>query len=332
MTDSTVEQPAPVEAPASAAGEVAVRAKPQVAVVALPAGAADHRVEPGGDADASANPQARRIAMINQKGGVGKTTTTVNIGAALARMGHRVLLVDMDPQAHLTLHLGLHPEELELSAYELMTDVTVTAGQVVRAVSDNLWVLPASVDLAGVEAELAPKMITGQAQRILAKKLAMQDGAGAATNARSFDHIFIDCPPSLGLLAINAMTLANEVIIPMQAHFLALQGVSQLLETVSLVRQSFNDQLRVSGIVLCMHEKQTLLAGEVLADIEAFLREAHGTNLPWAGARVYQPAIRRNIKLAECPSFGQTVFDYAPDCRGAADYMDLAKSIAVPTP
>jgi len=263
----------------------------------------------------------RIIAMINQKGGVGKTTSAVNLGAALSAMGQRVLLIDLDPQAHMTLHMGINPDEIELSVYHLLTYEDVTASQVAQRVNDHLTILPAEVNLAGVEAELAPKMITGQAQRILQKKCMPLIEEG-------FDYVIMDCPPSLGLLTICGLILAREVVVPMQAHFLALQGLSKLLETIGFIRQSFNPDLIVSGLILCMYEGHTILANEVLADLTSFLEQHRELDVPWRDAQILQPAVRRNIKLAECPSFGQTIFDYEPTCAGAKDYRALAASFA----
>lgn len=268
-------------------------------------------------------PQApRRIALINQKGGVGKTTTTVNLGAALAASGLRVLMIDLDPQAHLTLSLGINPEELELSIYDLFTDNAVSAAQVVQIVDgcDRLGVLPADTNLAGIESELAEQVKTGLAQTLLRNK--------CAELIEQFDYVLIDCPPSLGLLTINGLTCAAEIVVPMQAHFLALQGMGKLFETINMIRQGINPSLTVSGVVLCMHEANTILASDVVADVEGFFEEAKGTALPWANAVVYQPPIRRNIKLAEAPSFGQSVLTYANDSNGAKDYAKLAKSVA----
>ena len=267
--------------------------------------------------------QPQIIALINQKGGVGKTTSAVNLGAALAQGGHKTLLIDLDAQAHLTLHLGIDAEQLDLTVYDLMTDDEINAGDVIQSVNKTLDVLPAHVSLAGVETELAPRMVTGTAQRVLKDKLATlaQDGK------RPYQYILIDCPPSLGLLTINALTLARHIIVPMQAHFLALQGLSQLLETVQLITKSFNPDLLVTGIILCMHENQTLLAQEVMADLRTFIESATDDDVPWRRAQVLEPAVRRNIKLAECPSFGKTIFDYEPQCRGAEDYRRLAQSL-----
>ena len=286
--------------------------------------------------------EPRIIAMINQKGGVGKTTSTVNLGAGLSYLGYRVLLIDLDPQAHMTLHLGIDPATLERSNYDLLTDDDVPAIDVVQRVTDNLFVLPAEVNLAGAETEMAPKLVTGRAQRVLKDKLAvlMKTGPSApqlgtrnseletsAPDTRPFDYILLDCPPSLGLLTINALTFAKEVFVPMQAHFLALQGLSKLLETVGHIRGGFNTDLQVTGVVLCMHEKQTLLAAEVAADLNGFLDGSRDQDVPWRHATVLTPSIRRNIKLAESPSFGTTIFEYAPDSNGAEDYRKLAMSV-----
>ncbi|MCX5661974.1 MAG: ParA family protein [Planctomycetota bacterium] len=280
-------------------------------------------------------PGPRIVAMMNQKGGVGKTTTTVNLGAALAEAGKRVLFIDLDPQAHLSLHVGVDPDSLERSAYHLLTDPQQGALEVIRNVTARTWVLPAEVNLAGVESELAAQAASGQAQRVLRDKLRqiLENGIpsaatdGSPPTLEKLDFVLIDCPPSLGLLTLNALALAREVFVPMQAHFLALQGLSKLLETVNLVKQAVNPDLLVSGIILCMYEGQTLLANEVLADLNSFLDAGRDMDVPWRAARIIQPPIRRNIKLAECPSFGKTIVEYAPQCPGAADYRQLAKSV-----
>ena len=267
----------------------------------------------------------RVIALVNQKGGVGKTTTTVSLGAALAGLGQRVLLIDLDPQAHLTLHMGVEPDALDKSVYDLMTDPQTSALEIAQEVDQNLVVLPGEVNLAGVESELAGLAASGRAQRVLVDKCAplLTDAGGAPV----FDYVLIDCPPSLGLLTVNGLALAREVIVPMQAHFLALQGLSKLFESVALVKQAVNPHLAVTGVILCMHESQTILAGDVLADLNAFLEASRGQDVPWRGAVVFQPPVRRNIKLAECPGFGKTIFDYAPFCPGANDYRALAEAM-----
>jgi chromosome partitioning protein len=258
----------------------------------------------------------RTIALLNQKGGVGKTTSTVNLGAAIAEAGRSVCLIDLDPQAHLTLHLGIDGTDVESSVYDLFVDPDVPAESVRRNIRENLDLLPAIVDLAAAEVELADHP---DRQRILKRKL--------EPLADQYEFILIDCPPSLGLLTLNALALAREVFVPMQAHFLALQGVGKLLETVGLVCRSVNPTLEVSGIILCMHEGNTTLSREVVADLEGFFEQAREQNVPWRRCRVLQPPVRRNIKLAEAPSFGSTIFDYEPWCPGAIDYRRLAKGI-----
>jgi chromosome partitioning protein len=255
---------------------------------------------------------------MNQKGGVGKTTSVVNIASAIARQGRKVGVIDLDPQAHATLHLGIEPEPGDATVYDLFTEDDATADNVFIQKSENLYVLPAETDLAAAEIELADA--TDRNHR-LATKIRKSE------LAQSLDFILIDCPPSLGLLTLNALVLAREVIVPMQAHFLALQGVGKLLETVSLVAAKVNPELRVTGILLCMYEGQTKLAGEVVGDLEAFFEQARNTEVAWRTCRVLKPAIRRNIKLAECPSFGSSIFEYDAACPGAADYEALANQL-----
>lgn len=259
--------------------------------------------------------------MMNQKGGVGKTTTTVNLAAAIAEQGRRALIIDLDPQAHATLHLGVDPNALESSVYDLLIDPSLDPAAAVREARPGLSLIPAEVNLAAAESELAD---APDRQRRLARVIdALRP---------SHEYIFIDCPPSLGLLTLNALAAADEVLIPMQAHFLALQGVGKLLETVRLVARTLNPRLVASGIVLCMHDDNTNHAKEVVADLARFFADASGQDVPWRGARVHRPAIRRNIKLAECPSFGQTIFEYAAWCPGAIDYRKLAEEFVESKP
>jgi len=257
----------------------------------------------------------RRIAVINQKGGVGKTTTTANLGAALARAGKNVFLIDLDPQGHLSLHFGSEVSSEQVSIYDVLTADTPMADAVVE-LRENISIVPADIDLAGAEAELVS---------VMGREVLLRE----AIEAYGGDHdvLLVDCPPSLGVLTINALASCEEVLIPLQAHFFGLQGLGKLLETVTLVRQRINPMLKVTGIVLCMHESTTRLASEVADDIGGFLEKARGGNTPWASARLFQTTIRRNIKLAESSSFGQTVFDYAPKSNGAIDYANLAVEI-----
>lgn len=257
----------------------------------------------------------RRIAVINQKGGVGKTTTAANVGAALARSGRRVLLIDLDPQAHLTLHFGVELTDDQPSVYDVLID-SVPVEKVARTVGENLTLIPSDIDLAAAESELVSVM--GR-EVVLRRALTVVDDG--------YDVMLVDCPPSLGILTINALVAAGEVIIPLQAQFFALQGLSKLLDTVTLVRQRINAALTVSGVALCMHESTTRLGNEVVQDLRRFLEAARGTAVPWADARLYNSRIRRNIKLAEASSFGQAIFDYEPRSNGAADYAALAVEI-----
>lgn len=256
----------------------------------------------------------RSIAIMNQKGGVGKTTTAVNLSAALATAGQRVCLIDLDPQAHASLHLGVSLGDGEPSVYDVLAGDKQFA-DVRRVVDDNLSLVPAHLDLAAAEVELA-----GEVGRevILRDKLASDDAA--------FDYVVIDCPPSLGVLTINALTAAKEVFIPLQPHFLALQGLSKLFETTALVKRRLNRELKVSGIILCLYETATRLAADITDDLMRFLEQSD-PQAPWKSAKIFNSRIRRNIKLAEAPSFGQSIFDYAAKSSGAVDYEALVTEV-----
>ena len=257
----------------------------------------------------------RVIALMNQKGGVGKTTTTVNLGAALAEAGKRVCLVDLDPQAHLTINYGVEPSAEVCSLYDLLVN-GASFLEAVFKIDPNIALVPSSIDLAAAEVELVG---------VLGRETLLKKRIEAAQH--DFDFILLDCPPSLGLLTLNALAVADEVIIPMQPHFLALQGVAKLLETVQLVNKRINPKLHVSGIVLTMFDSQTKLSNEVVAELNSFILGALGKSLPWAGARIFKSKIRRNIKLAESPSFGKHIIAYEPASHGAADYRALAREV-----
>lgn len=257
----------------------------------------------------------RTISVLNQKGGVGKTTTVVNVAFALAGRGLKVLVIDLDPQAHLTIHLGADAEQKGTGVYGVLTG-SLTVQQALAQVRPNLWLLGAGIDLVGAEAELV-----GEVGREIILRQAVEPVKD------QFDYILIDCPPSLGLLTLNALAVSEEVVIPVQPHFLALQGFSRLLQTVSLVQSRINPSLHVSAILMCMFDARTSLSVEVRQDIEKFLTGSRNQNSPWANAQVIPVHVRRNIKLAEAPSYGKTIFEYEPACHGATDYLAVAEFI-----
>jgi len=257
----------------------------------------------------------RSIAILNQKGGVGKTTSAVNLSAALAEAGQRVCLIDLDPQAHASLHVGVSLREGEPSVYDVLTG-DMLLQDVRRSVAKNLWLVPAHLDLAAAEVELA-----GEVGRevILRDKLAQ--------DTEAFDYLIIDCPPSLGVLTINALTMVKEVFLPMQPHFLALHGLSKLLRTIEIVSKRLNRGLRLSGVLLCMYDSGTRLAAEVSSDVDEYFKRETTADCVWSTARTFTTRIRRNIRLAEAPSFGQSIFQYSPKSPGAEDYLALAKEV-----
>jgi chromosome partitioning protein len=257
----------------------------------------------------------RKIAIINQKGGVGKTTTAVNLSAALADLGQKICLIDLDPQAHATLHLGVSPGRDDRSIYDVLTAKTAIL-DVRHQVAPNLSLIGSHINLAAAELELAG--IVGR-ELILRDKLEEQP--------EQFDYLLVDCPPSLGILTLNALAAVDEVFIPLQPHFLALHGLSKLLETIDLVTRRLNARLKLSGVMYCMYESGTRLAAEVTHDVDEFFDRSRQQSNPWADARTFQTRIRRNIRLAEAPSFGQSIFQYAPDSNGAEDYRRLAEEV-----
>lgn len=257
----------------------------------------------------------RRIAILNQKGGVGKTTTAVNLAAALARLGQRVCVLDLDPQAHATTHLGVEPDGKAASMYDVLVQ-SRPLSEVRRQVEDNLWLAGSDINLAAAEVELAG---------VVGREVILRDMLQQETE--SFDFVFMDCAPSLGVLTLNALSAATEVFIPLQPHFLALHGLGKLLETTALVAKRINPVVRVTGVVLCMYESTTKLTQEVIGDLEGYLERSRGTSSPWSQAQIFHSRIRRNVKLAECPSFGKSIFAYEPKCHGALDYAALAQEV-----
>lgn len=255
----------------------------------------------------------RKIAVLNQKGGVGKTTTVANIAAALAMKGRRVVVIDLDPQAHLTIHFGINADTDGNGSYDVLTKSASFADALIN-IRENLYVLGANIDLVGAESELVS--VVGR-ETILAEAIEKVEDR--------FDYLLIDCPPSLGLLSLNALASVDEVFIPIQPHFLALQGFGKLLQTVTLVNKRINPTLKITAILLCMFDTRVTLSSEVKADIESFLTNARTQDVPWSDAIILPIHVRRNIKLAEAPSYGKTIFEYEPDCNGASDYMAIAE-------
>src|ERR1700737_3813052 len=257
----------------------------------------------------------RRIAIINQKGGVGKTTPAVNLAAALARCGQRVCVLDLDPQAHATTHLGIQPDGKSPSMYDVLID-TKPLAEVRRKVGERLWVVGSDINLAAAEVELAG--VVGR--EVILRDLLLQDEG-------VFEFFLMGCAPSLVVLTLNALAAANEVFIPLQPHFLALHGMGKLFETTALVAKRINPALKINGIILCLYEASTKLAQEGARDLQDYLDKSRSSNTPRAKAKIFSPRIRRNIKLAECPSFGQSIFAYAPTSHGAEDYAALAQEV-----
>ena len=258
----------------------------------------------------------RSICVMNQKGGVGKTTTSVNLAAGLAKQGRRVCLIDLDPQGHSSLHLGVDAFGQTPTIYDVLSG-TKTLAEVKQLAADHLWVVPSDLDLAATEVELVDTP---------GRELILRGAVERLIQQHPFDYIVMDCPPSLGVLTINALTTAKEVFIPLQPHFLALQGMSKLFETTALVKRRLNRDLKVSGIILCLYETATRLAAVITDDLIRFLEQSD-PQAPWKNAKIFDSRIRRNIKLAESPSFGQSIFDYAPKSSGAMDYAALVSEI-----
>ncbi|MHC4221827.1 MAG: ParA family protein [Planctomycetota bacterium] len=260
----------------------------------------------------------RKIAVLNQKGGVGKTTTVVNTAAALAQAGYRVAVVDLDPQAHLTIHLGLDPETIEAGSYKVL----IQSGQFeeeILMVRPNLWLLPANINLVGAESELVS---------VVGRETIFREAVEKCED--KFDYMIIDCAPSLGLLTLNALAAVDEILIPLQPHFLALQGFGKLLQTVNLVNKRINPSLKVKWVLLCMYDSRASLPNEVRNDIQQFLDNARGTQCAWSETQIMPVYIRRNIKLAEAPGYGKTIFEYEPNCHGAKDYKEVADCLQSP--
>jgi chromosome partitioning protein len=248
---------------------------------------------------------ARVIAIANQKGGVGKSTTAVNLGACLAEAGRKVLVIDLDPQGNASTGLGIEHEARKGTTYEVLTGQVEVLDALVETDIEGLWVLPSTIDLAGAEIELVSQL---SREGRLARSLDAVRG--------EFDFILLDCPPSLGLLTVNALTAADELLVPIQCEYYALEGLGQLLRNVRLVQQSVNRRLRLTGIVMTMFDARTKLADQVVAEVRAYF-----------GGRVYDAIIPRSVRLAEAPGFGKPIILYDSDSKGAGAYRQLAREV-----
>ncbi|MCB5897911.1 MULTISPECIES: sporulation initiation inhibitor protein Soj [Bacillus cereus group] len=245
------------------------------------------------------------IAIANQKGGVGKTTTSVNLGAGLAQVGKKVLLVDIDAQGNATTGVGIEKSELDQCIYNVLVEDADVQGVIQKTATENLDVLPATIQLAGAEIELVPT---------ISREVRLQRALQLVRD--EYDYIIIDCPPSLGLLTINALTAADSVIIPVQCEYYALEGLSQLLNTVRLVQKHLNKNLAIQGVLLTMLDARTNLGIQVIDEVKKYFRD-----------KVYRSIIPRNVRLSEAPSHGKPIMQYDAKSRGAEVYIDLAEEV-----
>jgi chromosome partitioning protein len=246
----------------------------------------------------------KAIAIFNQKGGVGKTTTNINLAACLAIKGKKVLVLDIDPQGNTTSGLGIAKRGLQNTMYEvLIVDGYDARNAIRKTIVKNMDIIPASVELAGAEVEMV--QLEGREKRLKHALDSIKD---------DYDYIFIDCPPSLGLLTINSLTAVDSVLIPIQCEFYALEGVSQLMSTIDLVKKSMNKKLEIQGVILSMFDGRTNLSIQVVEEVKKYFKQ-----------KVYSTVIPRNVRLAEAPSFGLPIMEYDPKSMGAKAYMDFAE-------
>ena len=248
---------------------------------------------------------ARKIAIVNQKGGVGKSTTAINLGASIAERGREVLIVDVDPQGNATSGLGLEKSDLEYSIYDALINDTDLNDIIQPTGHHNFYILPANIDLAGAEIELVSVM---SRESRLKKKIEESD--------IEYDYIIFDCPPSLGLLTLNALTASDSLIVPIQCEYYALEGLGQLMQTIELVQSNLNPDLTLLGVVLTMNDARTNLSSQVIEEVKKYF-----------GKDVFDTIIPRNVRLSEAPSFGEPIITYDPSSRGAHAYKELAKEV-----
>jgi chromosome partitioning protein len=259
-----------------------------------------------GEPASAKRPLPRVMAIANQKGGVGKTTTAVNLGACLAELGFRTLVVDLDPQGNASTGLGINPRALEVSMYDVLLGETPMEDCIEGSSVRNLFVAPASLDLAGAEIELVPAF---------SRELRLRNAIDSVK--ADYDYVLIDCPPSLGLLTINAFAAATEVLVPIQCEYYALEGLGQLVRNVDLVKRNLNDRLEISTIILVMYDARTKLADQVAAEVREHF-----------GEKVCRQIVPRTVRLSEAPSFGQPIITFDPSSRGSIAYRQLAKEVS----
>ena len=252
----------------------------------------------------------RVLSVSNQKGGVGKTTTAINLGTALAAVGERVLIIDMDPQGNASTGLGIPRGKRKTTAYDVIVGGAPLADAATASALPGLWLVPADPDLSGVELELA------QAQRRSFRLRDAIDAVRDAPGGPTYTYILIDCPPSLNLLTVNAMAAADAVLVPLQCEFFALEGLTQLMRTVDLVRGSLNPRLEIQGVVLTMYDRRNSLSDQVAQDVRSHF-----------GDKVYETMIPRNVRVSEAPSFGKPVLVYDLKCSGSQAYLKLAREV-----
>jgi chromosome partitioning protein len=255
--------------------------------------------------------RARVLAIANQKGGVGKTTTAINLGTALAAIGERVLIIDLDPQGNASTGLGIDHKSRQVSTYDVLMGDRPLRDSILATAVPHLHIAPSTMDLSGFELEI------GQARdRAFRLRNAVAPLNDATTGAGAYTYVLIDCPPSLNLLTINAMAAAHAILVPLQCEFFALEGLSQLLKTVDQVKQTLNSDLTIHGIVLTMFDARNNLSGQVVADVREFM-----------GPKVYETVIPRNVRVSEAPSYGKPVLLYDLKCHGSQAYLRLASEI-----
>lgn len=245
------------------------------------------------------------IALANQKGGVGKTTTSINLGACLADLGPKVLLIDSDAQGNATSGVGVHKTEIEKDIYDVLVNEYPIEKTIIKTAHPRLDLVPATIQLSGAEIELTSQ---------IAREARLAEAIKSIKD--KYDFILIDCPPSLGLLTINAFCASDSILIPVQSEYYALEGLSQLMNTIRLVQKHFNPELEIEGVLMTMLDARTKLGIQVVEEVRKFF-----------GAKVYQTIIPRNVRLSEAPSYGQPIIDYDPTSKGAQEYQALAKEV-----